>query len=182
MLAAVAVPGAVAELDEDVGGLDVPVHQAVLVRGVQRPRDLGQDPQRAVLVDRADAHGPPQVDPLDQQHVEVELAVDLAEVVHRDDVRVAQPGHDPRLPLEPGPVLPVGHRTRQPLQRDDPVAGAVVGAVHDAHAALPQQIPHVVRAEVRRTGPLVPAARVHQATPRPAVRTRPPVPAIACAR
>jgi len=93
------------------------------------------DPQRAT-----------QVDALDQHHVQVQLTVDLAEVVDRHDVRVLQPGHDPRLAAEPDLVLAVG--AGQPLQRHDPVVHRVVRAVHHPHPAPPQQLPDVVRPEV----------------------------------
>src|SRR3978361_2561228 len=78
---------------QDVGGFDVAVHQAVGVRGVQGTGDLGHDvhgPGRGKPTVLREQSG--QIGTFDQAHVDEQLAVDLAEVVDRDDVRFPQPG------------------------------------------------------------------------------------------
>ena len=133
------------QIGEVVGGeqhvlrLDVAVHQAVGVRVVERRGDLANDRHRPPRRQRTDMpQQRRQAVALDQPHVDVEHAVDLAEVVHRDDVRLLQPGRDFRLPAEPLLEAVVGgHLGAQQLDRDHALAGGVVGAVHLAHAAHP---------------------------------------------
>ena len=87
---------------------------------------------------------------LDQAHVDVEHAVDLAEVVHGDDVRLLQPGGDARLAPESVLVARVGrHVGPQQLERHHPLADGVVGAVDLAHAADADQRLQLVGPELR---------------------------------
>ena len=121
--------------EEDVLRLDVAVHQAVGVRGVQSGRHLRDDrrgprrlqrPVRPQLVLQAAA--------LDQPHVDVEHSVDVAEVVHRDDVRFLQPRSYPRLAPETFLVARIsGHLRAQELDGHHPLPDGVVGAVHLTH-------------------------------------------------
>ena len=92
--------------DEDVARLDVAVHDAVGVGGIQRLGDLGDQVdgpvgrQRTALLDQR-----AEVGPVDQAHVDEQPAVDLAVVVDRDDVRLPQPRDGVGLTLEPALVL-----------------------------------------------------------------------------
>lgn len=62
-----------------------------------------------------------QVLALEQPHVDVELAVDVAEVMDRNDVRLGQPGSDLRLSKETLPEGVIRRQVRrQHLQSDDP--------------------------------------------------------------
>jgi hypothetical protein len=88
--------------------------------------------------------------PLDEPHVDVEHTVDLAEVVHLDDVRFLKSRSDPRLASEP--LLEAGvsrHFGTQQFDRYCPILGGVVGAIHLAHPADTQQRLQLVRAEHR---------------------------------
>ena len=150
--------------DEHVAGLDVAVHHAVGVRGVERLGDLGDQVdgplgrQRAAALDQR-----AEVGPVDEAHVDEQPAVDLAVVVDRDDVRLAQPGDGVGLALEAALVLRVvGQRGGQQLQRDLAVAARVVGAVDLAHAARTDDALDPVLAELlhdtpQRDPPTVPA-------------------------
>ena len=63
-------------------------------------------------------------------------AVDVAEVVHGDDVRFLQARRHPRLAPEAFLVRRVrGHLRAQQLDRHHPFFDGVVGAIHLAHSA-----------------------------------------------
>jgi hypothetical protein len=135
---------------EHVRRLDVAVHQARGVRGVQCGGDLREDPDRAARRHRAfrlDDRG--QVDALHQPHVDEQPAVDLPEVVDRDDVRLRQLGGQCRLPAEARLELGVARELcGQPLQRDRALAPPVPGPVHLAHAATAEEALKPVRPEL----------------------------------
>ena len=138
---------AAAGVQQHVGRLDVPVHQIVLVGGVERRGHLADDRpdpvrgQRALpLQQRAD------VAALHVAHGDKEGAVGLAGLVDRDDVRVVNRGRRPRLADEPLPEPGVlGQRRGEQLQRDPPSQPLVGGPVDHGHPAqadlLLQQIP-----------------------------------------
>ena len=73
----------------------------LLVQMFDRPGHGGHEPNGGGGVDRAllDALG--EISAVDILHREEVLAVDLADVVDMDDVRVPQPGGGLRLGLEP---------------------------------------------------------------------------------
>src|SRR5439155_17435790 len=125
--------------EQQVLGLDIPVHHAVTVRVLERPRGLGRDAQG--LVHRKLLLPPEPVTErlaLDERHREPELASGLARVVDGEDVRVLEPGGELDLALEAlGPK-----RTReigvQHLERDRPVVSQVLGGEHGGHPAPPE--------------------------------------------
>ncbi len=129
--------GEVIRCEQDILRLDVAVHQAARVRGVQRSRHLRDDrggparvewTVRPQLVLEAGA--------LDQSHVDVQDSVDVSEVVHRDDVWLLQSRRHPRLAPEALLEARVcGHLRPQHLDRHRPVLDGVVGAIHLTHAA-----------------------------------------------
>ena len=103
------VLAAVVDADQHVGRLDVAVHEALGVRRVQRAGHLAHDPDSARRRQRAlPREHLGEVGAVDQPHVDVELAVDLAVVVDRDDVRLGQPRGDLGLAAEPRLELRVG--------------------------------------------------------------------------
>ena len=107
--------------EQDVGGLDVAVQQIALVRIVERighrRDDLG-DLVRGHAVGIPLAEQPARVRAVDVVHRDPELAVELAAIVHADDVRAPQRCRDVGLPIEPLTVLTVGrHFVAQDLQR-----------------------------------------------------------------
>ena len=139
-----------APLDQQVPRLDVPVHQPLAVRGVQRPRGLahqeqgrgGEDP--AALLDHL-----PHVGPRDIPHRDVQQVVLGAHVVDGDHVRVVQRGGDPRFLQEPGPEHVVGGQLgRQHLQRDDAAQAEVLRLVDHAHPAAAEHRAHPVAREL----------------------------------
>ena len=81
----------IARAEQDVGGLDVTVHEPRRVRRVQRGADLSDDPRRAAGIQRPLAPDErAQVVARDVAHREVRDAVRLARVEERDDVRVVE--------------------------------------------------------------------------------------------
>ena len=90
--------GVVAVADEHVVRLDVAVHEADGVRGVERVGDLAEQVERAPRVERAVADQVDERRPVDQAHREVQAVVGLAGVVDRDDVRMVEraPARGPR--------------------------------------------------------------------------------------
>ena len=75
----------------------------------------------------------------------------LLDVVHRDHVRVTEPGHRPRLAHEPG-VRRRRHRAGHQLQCDLALQPGVVCPPHDAHPAAAELAEHDVAADLH-TGP-----------------------------
>ena len=104
---------------------------------VQPIRDLGQQGecplrlQAALALDQA-----LEVDALDILHDEVWSAVDFAEIVHGDDVRMLDPGGRRRLDAEALEIAVVARELRgDELDRPREVERQVGGAVDHAHAA-----------------------------------------------
>ena len=97
--------------EQDVGGLDVAVQQPAVVRVVERARDGGDDgadvldghPLAVALLDQVRRVGA-----LDVVHRDPQLALELAAVVHRDDVRMPQRGGQVGFPVESLPEFAVG--------------------------------------------------------------------------
>ena len=129
---------AAAAVDHDVGGLQVPVQHALVVRrgepGAELPRDL----------DRLVRRKPPdaaqqrrQILAVDVLHREEVPPLDLADVVDAADVRMRDP---PRVAhLGEKRSMQAGSDasfSRQELQRDRLAELQVVGAVDLAHAAV----------------------------------------------
>ena len=126
--------------EQHVGRLHVAVHERLGVRGVERVGHLGDHVHGARGGQRAALDEVGEVAAVDEAHVDEELAVDLAVVVDRDDVRVGELRRQRRLALEPAAVLLVGGQLPQEaLQRDEPLTARVVGAVDLAHATAPDQ-------------------------------------------
>ena len=85
--------------DEDVRGLDVTVHEPLLVRGVEGFGDLGEDLDRTPGLERPLlGEELREVGALDVAHGEEENACLLSRLVDGHDVRVVERGRDLRLP------------------------------------------------------------------------------------
>ena len=126
--------------EQHVRRLHVAVHEGLGVRGVERVGHLGDHVHRARGGERAALDEVREVAAVDEAHVDEELAVDVAVVVDRHDVRVVELRRQRRLALEPAAVLLVGGQLAQEaLQRDEPLTARVVGAVDLAHATAPDQ-------------------------------------------
>ena len=126
--------------DLDVGGLEVAVDDAFVVRRLQRLGDLDRDPHRLLHL-----HGTTQVRPGNQlQHQKVQT-FGLFEPVNRGDVGMVERGQHPRFPLEAGQPLGIaGEGLGQHLDRHLASELGVGGAEHFAHAARPQFVQDAV--------------------------------------
>lgn len=139
----------------DVGGLEVAVDDALLVRVAEGVGDLFRDVddmldgQRVLLVLLKELA---QVVPVEQLHDEVEHALVLAEVVHDGDAPVLEGGGHPGLAPEAfaqdaGERLVVlGSHGFEAFDGDLPAQRLVAGAPHLAHAAAPDQFEQSVPA------------------------------------
>ena len=120
--------------------LDVAVHDALVVRELERVADLRDDLQRLARREPPGLLQLPQVQPLHILHDEVVQAARLPELVHGYDVGMAQPGQRPGLAGEPVGKAGIGARLRrQNLQRHQPIQRRLAGFVHRPHAPLAQQ-------------------------------------------
>jgi hypothetical protein len=126
------------------------VHQAAGVRRIQGLGHLRDDVdgprgrQRTVALQQFG-----QVDTTHQRHVDVELAVDLAVVVDRDDVRLGQPRGELRFPAESR--LERGVRAepgRQALERHRPLSNRVERPKDLPHTSDADEFFQSVRAEL----------------------------------
>ena len=125
--------------DQQVGRLDVPVHHEVAVRMVDRLAHAQEQAQAgrrvqalhvAVLVDGQPVH---------ELHHEVGHTLGVAAPVEQPgDVRVAQPGEDLALGLEPAAALFAPQAVAEQLERGHLLESAVGAprAVDRAHAAV----------------------------------------------
>ena len=120
----------------DVGGLEVAVDDALLVRCLEAFRDLQEERDRLVDRDRAASDAIGQRLAVDQLHDQEARGLLGLEPVQGGDVGVVERGQHPRLTLEPGEPLGVlCHRLRQHLDRNLAVESGVPGSVHHTHAA-----------------------------------------------
>jgi hypothetical protein len=150
---------------QDVLRLDVPVHEAVRVRGVESGGDLGDEVRRARRFQRGLARDDLlQRRPVDVLHGDVQQAVVLADVIHGQHVRMLDRGHHLLLPAEARAerrlVADVG---AEHLQRDGPLERDLRRAKDDAHPASPQRGVDAVAGE-RRADLQGPEARARTAS------------------
>ena len=132
----------------DIGRLQVPVDDALLVRRRQRLGDLFRDRQRLVECDSAVCDPVRERRSLDQFHHERENAVRLLEAVNVRDVRMVQGGEDFGFTLKPGEAVRVRrHALRQHLDRHLAFQVRVGGSVDFAHPAGPECADDLVGAE-----------------------------------
>ena len=127
---------------QDVAGLDVTVHQPRRVDGIERIADLGCDPRGAIGAERSRAADErADVITVDVAHDEERDAVRLAGVQHGDHVRVLDRRRAARLAQEALLRLRVVEQLRSDdLERHGSPERDLVGAIHDAHAAAPDDV------------------------------------------
>jgi len=126
---------------EDVLRLDVAVHELLGVSGFERRAEL--DPDRDHFRRRQLPPAPELVGERAALHVlhhDVEAPLAVPDVIDLDDVRVHEPGREPRLAQEavakrlvPGEVL------GQHLERDRPVELPISGEIDGCHAAAAER-------------------------------------------
>ena len=133
---------------EEVGGLDVPVHDARVVKGGQGGEQVLREVER--LGRREGLPAQPRRERLSRQqlHGQERPPALLADLEDRAQVRVAHPRGGTGLPDEPSLgrlVLALEH-----LQRDLPAKGIVLGEEDASHSALPQELDHPVAPDAPR--------------------------------
>jgi hypothetical protein len=140
--------------DQHVRGLDVAVHEAGGVRGVEGAADLRDDRGRPARREPPlAAQERVEVRARDVAHDQVEVAVLLAGAVDRDHVRVVDRRGQPRLALEALAERRVrGAVGGDQLQRDRPAEAKLRRAVDDAHAAGAEQLLDAAAGELRSGG------------------------------
>jgi hypothetical protein len=135
---------------EDVVGLQVPMDDALLVRGGQPLRDLERVIHGSSHGQRAAGEASAQRLPLERLRDDVEEPVLPSDVEYRRDVGVVQRSRSLRLLFEATqPIGILGERGRQDLDRDLALEPFVPGAVNLAHPARPDGGQDLVRSELR---------------------------------
>jgi hypothetical protein len=131
----------VAQRDQDVRRLDVAVDEVVSVRGIQGLGDLADKVHSPLRRDpTVRFEHPEDIGAVHQAHVNEELAIDLAEVMNGNDVRIPQSRGDVRFTLESLDELLVTRQgCGQELECDIPVTVRVVRLINFAHSADTQQ-------------------------------------------
>jgi hypothetical protein len=142
--------------DQDVRRRDIAVHDAVLVREVERANDLDRDMERGgqgqealVVLEPAEEHR--EIEPVDVLHRDEQGVADPAEVEDLDDVRVGQLDRYLGLGDEPRRELGVARELGQdPLDREgllEAVRPVGLGQEHLGHAADRDAVEHVIAFE-----------------------------------
>ena len=142
---------AAAALEQDVGRLDVAVHEPGLVRGLQRVGDQRHDAGGDLRRQRAaDPQLAAEVRPAHEPHRHVGQVVDDAGLVDRDHARVIERRGRARLAPEALAEAGIdGAVGGDHLQRHVPLQPEVHGVVHHAHPAAAQGRDDPVPGELR---------------------------------
>jgi len=134
--------------DLDIGGLQVAMHDAALMCGVEALADLAGYSCGVVERDRSPANALGQRLAVHQFEDEASDTVRLVDAVDRRDVRMTERSEEPCFLLESRQALGiVAEGFRQDLDRDIATKDGVADAVDVAHATGPQQRIHPVRPE-----------------------------------
>ncbi|MFT3765217.1 MAG: hypothetical protein QM820_06830 [Minicystis sp.] len=131
--------------DEEIVRLEVPVHDAAPVQVTQRGEELHEQIHLR-CAGRRGREGQQRLGVREQLHGEIRAARGVEPVVeHADDVGVPQRGQDPELLRQRLQIGPRGGRAeRDALQRHGPSREPVHAAIDPPHAALPDEIDHLV--------------------------------------
>ena len=139
-------------VDEDVLRLDVAMDDVARVRVVERRRDLSRDGDGVVDREVALAVEPvAQRLALEEGHDVEQLAVGVARVEQRDDVRMAEPRGDLDLAQEAIGPDGVGELRLEQLDGDLAAVPQVVGEIDGGHPAAADHALDAVAAGERRT-------------------------------
>jgi hypothetical protein len=147
--------------DQQIPRLDVAVHQASRMCGLQGPGCLGDQAHRPGWVYRSLIQQPGQRRPVDQFHDQVGR-IGLAVVIYLRDTRMRQRARMPGLGTEPGQVLPMfGISGPQQLHRHRPVQHEVCGTPNLAHPARGDTVVQPVSALKQQSGRYWDGIRYH---------------------
>ena len=126
------------------------MHDALLVRGLERVGDLPRDRQRLVERDGATRDALRQVLALDELHHQSDGAAGVLEPVDAGDVRVIERREHFRFTLEARqPLAVAGDVGGQHLDGDFAFQLRIARAIHRAHSSFAEQRDDVVGAEAR---------------------------------
>jgi hypothetical protein len=132
--------------DQNVLGLDVAVQNSGLVRHGEPIGDAGQQLDR--LAPTVSSSRPvPERAAVDEFGHQVLAALELARIVHREDVRVIEGRSRLCFALEPAAAVRIGERIGKKLDRDRSIEIGVERPVHDTHSAGAERRLHDVHAE-----------------------------------
>ena len=121
---------------EDVGGLDVTVHDAFGVSGIERVGDLDGEGKQSVQLEGPNTDEVLQGLAIEKLHGDEGLAVFLADVVNGANVGVVQGGCGLGFALKAGERLRIaGYFIGKEFQGDEAMQARVFGFVNHAHAA-----------------------------------------------
>ena len=134
--------------DLDVGGLQIPVDDPLRVGCFERIGNLPEDWQRFIECERAACDPVGERRPLDQLESQRVDAVRLLEAENRGDVGMVQRGKHLGFALEPGEAVWIEcEGLGKNLERDVPIQPDIVGLIHLAHPARPNQRADFINAE-----------------------------------
>src|SRR5215472_7114439 len=126
---------------ENIGRLDIPVHDPLRMRRVQRIRDFNAPLHQLVQRHRPLRDALPQRLPFQAFHRDERASALLANVVDRANVRMIQPRRRLRFPLEAFQRLCViGQLFRQKLQCHRTFQPRIFGPIHHSHSAAAQPL------------------------------------------
>jgi hypothetical protein len=137
-------------VDDDVARLEVPVDDAVLVRGGRGASDVGGNGDGRARRERTVGEEAEEIGPFDELHRIVRMLVEReADVEHAHDPRIADARRDERL----GPQLVLVARAlpfrRVDLHRDTAIEAMLDGLPDDTHAAAADRADQVVAGDDR---------------------------------
>ncbi len=129
--------------EQDVGRFDVAVQQAPLVGVVECPGHRGDDGAHVVYrhpVLILGFHQLSRIGALDVVHRNPQLILEVASVVHADDMRMKQRGAQVGFAVKPAPEFGIRrHVGRQDLERVAPRQPWVLSKIYLGHASGPEQ-------------------------------------------
>ena len=130
---------------EQVGGLEVPVNDALGMRGFQPIDDLRRKLQDQGRLQRATSDPLLQRGALQQLHGDEVATLVLVDIVDRADVGMIEPGGGTGFPPEAlDRQRPLRDLLPQELEGDVPSEPEVLSTIDDAHPTFAQQLPDPV--------------------------------------
>ena len=134
----------------DVGRLQIAVHDALLVRGVQGIGNLVRQQQGVAERDASRGNAVGERRPVDELHHQRLAAIGALEAVDHRDVGMAERGEGPGFPLEARETIGVlRDRLGQDLDCDLPPEVRIGGPIHFAHPTHADLGDDFIRADAR---------------------------------